>query len=66
MESNDNKLVRSVAAHCKRFDCGRNTAYREMDEGELEYIKIRSRRYITAEQEEKYKKRKEEVSKSAT
>jgi len=44
---------------CEMWDCGRNSAYNEIANGNLETIKIGRCRRITREQNERYRKLKE-------
>jgi len=59
MSETTKKLAFSIDEHCQLWGYGRNTAYNEIANGELESCKIGRRRVITAEQEERYRKRKE-------
>ena len=53
------KRAYSIDQHCEMWGYGRNTAYKEIANGELETIKVGRRRFVTVEQEERYRKRKE-------
>ena len=54
------KQAYTIDEWCEMWSCGRNTAYNEIASGELESITIGRCRRITAEQNERYRKRKEE------
>lgn len=49
----------TVDQWCEKYDCGRNTFYNEIANGNLESIKIGRLRRVTPEQDERYRKRKE-------
>ncbi len=56
------KRAYTIDQHCEMWNYGRNTAYNEIANGELETIKVGRRRLITEEQEERYRQRKEKKS----
>jgi predicted DNA-binding protein YlxM (UPF0122 family) len=62
MQDTQTKRAFSIPEFADRWSIGRNSVYNEIARGELESVKIGNRRVITAEQEEKYRKRKEAVT----
>ena len=59
MSGNSEQYAFTIDEWCQMWRCGRNTAYNEIANGNLETIKIGRCRRITREQNERYRKLKE-------
>ncbi len=59
------KRAKDIKTFCATWGIGINTFYAEVADGCLETIKVRGRRLVTAEQEERWRLRKEAAGRSA-